>query len=98
MVSIFATGAGLTTPAGVDGIIVAPNAAENYPLPVLPVSVTISGQPAQVLYAGAAPGLVAGTLQINVLVPANAVQQDYDQVVITIGEYTSPTAVTMAVH
>jgi uncharacterized protein (TIGR03437 family) len=37
---------------------------------VLPVSVSIYGLPAQVIYAGAAPGLVAGVLQINVVVPA----------------------------
>jgi len=31
--------------------------------------VTLGGVPAHVLYVGAAPGLVAGALQINVVVP-----------------------------
>jgi uncharacterized protein (TIGR03437 family) len=53
-VSIFATGAGTTNAAGVDGLgppdpLTGPNAD---------VSVTVGGLPCQVSYAGAAPGLV----------------------------------------
>jgi uncharacterized protein (TIGR03437 family) len=33
--------------------------------PVIPVLALIDGQPATVLYAGSAPGLVAGVLQVN---------------------------------
>jgi uncharacterized protein (TIGR03437 family) len=94
VVVLYATGAGLTTPAGVDGLLT----TQPYPTPMLPVSVTIDGQPAQILYAGAAPGLVAGVLQINVVVPANAGQETYDQVVVTVGDYVSPSAVTITVH
>lgn len=94
VVAIYATGAGVTTPASIDGgITTAP-----YPKPTLPVSVTIDGIPAQVIYAGAAPGLVAGVLQIDAVVPAGAYPATYDQVVVTIGDYTSPTAVTMTVQ
>jgi uncharacterized protein (TIGR03437 family) len=64
---------------------------------MLPVSVTINGLPAQVIYAGAAPGLVAGALQINVVVPADAFPATYDQVVVTVGDYVSPSAVTVTV-
>ena len=70
----------------------------SYPTPLLPVSVTIDGLPGEVVYAGAAPGLVAGVLQINVLVPANASGATYDQVVVTVGDYVSPTAVTITVQ
>ena len=35
-------------------------------------SVTVNGEPAQVLYAGEAPGLPAGANQLNVLLPADA--------------------------
>ena len=98
VVSLFATGGGLTTPASMNGLVTAPNASEYYPAPVQPVSVSIDGQAAQIVYAGAAPGLVAGVLQINVAVPANATQASYDQVVVTVGNSTSPTAVTMSVH
>lgn len=91
---LYATGGGITSPLSIDGAIT----DLPYPLPVLPVSVTIAGIPAQVLYAGAAPGLITGALQINVVVPLNAPQEYYDQVVVTIGNYISPSAVTIAVQ
>lgn len=93
VVSIYATGAGLTTPASSDGTVT----AAPYPQPNLPVSVTVYGLPAQVRYAGAAPGLVAGVLQINAVVPAGAYPAAFDQVVVTIGDYISPTAITLSV-
>jgi uncharacterized protein (TIGR03437 family) len=93
VVVFYGTGGGLTTPASVDGLLT----SQPYPKPLLPISVTIDSLPAQVLYAGAAPGLVAGVLQINVVVPANASPAPYDQVVVTIGDYTSPTAIMIAV-
>jgi uncharacterized protein (TIGR03437 family) len=94
LVVLYATGAGVTTPASTDGVL----ATQPYPTPILPVSVTIAGLPAQVIYAGAAPGLVAGVLQINVVVPADAPAETYDQVVVTVGDYVSPSAVTITVQ
>jgi len=90
---LYATGGGTTTPASQDG------ALTNSPLPSLnlPVLVTIEGVPAQVLYAGPAPGQVAGVLQINVVVPETTWVAPFDQVVVTIGTYVSPSAVTVAV-
>ena len=93
VVALYATGAGLTTPSSVDGLLT----TAPYPKPMLPVSVSIYGLPAQVIYAGAAPGLVAGALQINVVVPAGAYPATYDQVVVTVGDYVSPSAVTVTV-
>ena len=94
VVSLFATGAGLTTPTSVDGLLT----SAPYPMPILPVSVTITGQPAQVTYAGAAPGLVAGVLQINVVVPSGTLTATYNQIIVTVGDYVSPSAVTLTVH
>ena len=51
-------------------------------------------QPAASLYAGAAPGLVAGVMQINVVVPANCVGRDLRSSGRQVGEYSSPSAVT----
>jgi uncharacterized protein (TIGR03437 family) len=65
-VSIFATGAGNTTAAGADGLI--PTGPSDRPN--ADVSVTIGGLPCQVSYAGAAPGLMSGVLQVNAQVPA----------------------------
>jgi uncharacterized protein (TIGR03437 family) len=94
VVVLYATGGGLTTPASADGRLTAPP----YPMPNLPVSVTISGKPAEVRYAGAAPGLVAGVMQINVVVPDDAPQEPFDQVIVTVGDYVSPSAVTLSVQ
>jgi uncharacterized protein (TIGR03437 family) len=63
VVSIFTTGLGATEPLLDDGAV----SLENLPKPKLPVSVEIVGpQPeVEVTYAGQAPGLVAGAMQIN---------------------------------
>ena len=66
IVSLFATGSGLTDPPSADGEI----AKQPLPRPRLPISVqTADAQPLDILYAGAAPGLVAGVLQVNVRLP-----------------------------
>jgi trimeric autotransporter adhesin len=93
VVVLYGTGGGLTTPTSVDGLLT----SKPYPAPILPFSVFIDTQPAKVLYAGAAPGIVAGALQINVVVPSNASVAPFDQVDVTIGGYQSPTTVSVAV-
>jgi uncharacterized protein (TIGR03437 family) len=64
-VVIYGTGQGVSRTAQTDGEIM--SAAIT---PVLPVTAQIDGQPANVLYAGSAPGLVAGVLQINLAIPS----------------------------
>ena len=68
IVVFYANGAGQTNPPGIDGLLV----TSGLSAPLLPVSVTVGGEPARVLYAGAAPGLVSGVLQVNVQLPALA--------------------------
>ena len=63
---LYATGEGQTNPTGVDGGV--NNSV--YPKPLAPVSAQIGGQAAQILYAGAAPGFVAGVLQVDLQIPA----------------------------
>jgi uncharacterized protein (TIGR03437 family) len=65
VVSLFATGGGQTQPAGVTGTLAGSSGAS----PKLPVSAKIGGQNANVLYAGAAPGLISGVMQLNVAIP-----------------------------
>jgi uncharacterized protein (TIGR03437 family) len=93
VVVLYATGGGLTMPASVDGLLT----ALPYPMPLLSVTVSIDGQPAEVKYAGAAPGLVAGVMQINAVVPDDARTGESDQIVVSAGTYASPSAVTVAV-
>jgi uncharacterized protein (TIGR03437 family) len=69
----YMTGEGQTKPTGVTGEVTSVNASPTGPLTpqtILPVSVTIGGQPSTVTFYGEAPGLVAGVMQLNVLVPA----------------------------
>jgi uncharacterized protein (TIGR03437 family) len=91
-ISLYATGEGQTRPNGVDGQPATPP----FPVPLLPVQVTIDGRPAEVSYAGGAPGIVAGVMQINVRIPAN-VQPGNVPVIVTVGGASSQVGVSLAV-
>jgi len=94
IVVLYGTGAGQTNPAGNDGQI---SARLPLPTPVLPVSIFIDGQPAEVVYAGAAPGMVQGVIQINARVPATASTGPTITAIFVVGNYSSPNTVTLAV-
>jgi uncharacterized protein (TIGR03437 family) len=64
VVVLYLTGGGAMTPAGVDGRVATQLSSLN-----LPVTVSVNGLPATVLYAGNAPGLVEGVVQMNVRLP-----------------------------
>ena len=64
-VVLYATGEGQTNPAGQDGRIAGSHWGDMWPRPMLAVTVQVGGLPAQVLYAGAAPGFIAGAMQVN---------------------------------
>lgn len=66
-VSMFGTGGGLMSTIPADGGFWPANPP--YPLLTLPVLVNIDGEPATVLYAGAAPGMVSGEIRIDVQLP-----------------------------
>ncbi len=93
IISLFATGGGQTSPASVDGSL----AAVPLPQPILPVTATVGGQPATVQYAGGAPGLVAGVMQINVQIPSGVTPGSAVPVVVQVGTVTSQSGVTIAV-
>src|SRR5262249_4755743 len=65
VISLYGTGAGETDPLGVDGEL----ARDPLPKPKAKLVATMGGQPAEIVYAGAAPGLVNGYLQVNLRVP-----------------------------
>jgi len=92
IIVLFATGAGQTTPPGTDGLI--PTTV--LPKPHLPVSVQIGGATAEILYAGAAPGLISGALQVNCRLPQEVKAGRSVPVLLNVGEATSP-PVTIAV-
>jgi uncharacterized protein (TIGR03437 family) len=93
-VSVYATGEGQTNPAGVDG----KPADSPAPQPVAqPVTATVGGIDAPVQYAGGAPGLVAGVLQVNVQVPAGVTPGTAVPIVLNIAGRTTQANVTLAV-
>jgi len=61
VIVLFATGTGATNPPSVDGSL----AAVPLPQPVADLQLLINGDEAELLYVGAAPGLVAGVTQVN---------------------------------
>jgi uncharacterized protein (TIGR03437 family) len=93
VIQIFATGGGRTTPAISDGKLV------TTPLPQLnlPVAVRIGGIDAIVQYAGGAPGLVAGLMQVNAVVPDAVQPGDAVPLVVQVGAMSSPDGITIAV-
>jgi len=65
--------------------------------PAAPVSLTIGGKPAKILFAGAAPYEAAGMLQINAIIP-NGIGSGPQPVVLTIGNRNNAAQpVTLAV-
>jgi uncharacterized protein (TIGR03437 family) len=93
-ISLYATGEGQTSPAGIDG----KPASDSPPAPVLPVSVTIGGVTVSNLqYAGGAPGEVSGMLQINVQIPGGVQAGSTVPVSVQIGSASSRGGVTIAV-
>jgi uncharacterized protein (TIGR03437 family) len=70
VVVLFATGFGEISPARPEGV----RATTPLAAPVLPISVRIGSVPAEILYAGEAPGLI-GLMQVNVRLPEGSVSQ-----------------------
>lgn len=86
---LFLTGEGDVTPTLATGATPAVNFdPTKYPQPRLPVSVTVGGVPAQVLFSGIPSGLVAET-QIDFIVPSNALLGP-QQVIVSVGNVSSP--------
>ncbi|HEY4089072.1 MAG TPA: IPT/TIG domain-containing protein [Bryobacteraceae bacterium] len=89
---LYATGEGQTTPVGVDGQL----APSPTPIPTHSVAATVNGIPANVTYAGGAPGIVAGVMQVNLQIP-NGVPPGAATVKLLINNVYSP-AVTINVQ
>ena len=91
VVVVYATGGGQTTPPDSTGSTVMSQAQV-----AASVSATIGGQSASVIYAGQAPGEVAGVMQVNLQVP-NGITGAVP-VVLTIGGVASQSTATVAIQ
>ncbi|HTX37163.1 MAG TPA: protease pro-enzyme activation domain-containing protein, partial [Bryobacteraceae bacterium] len=86
--AMFITGQGAVSPAVATGAApAATTPLSQLPAPVLPVQVTVGGQPATLLFVGIPPGLV-GVTQINFEIPQNA-PTGPQPVVVTVGTVAS---------
>jgi uncharacterized protein (TIGR03437 family) len=92
-ITMFATGAGAWNVAYPDGSVVLNHLRQgsasisfNALFPISPISMTIGGKPATILYAGAAPGQVYGMLQVNALVPKE-IGSGAQAVILRIGDH-----------
>jgi uncharacterized protein (TIGR03437 family) len=94
IISIFGTGEGATNPQLATGNLVL---STPYPTPVDTVSVTIGGQPAQVVYAGEAPTLPVGVFQINAQIPAGVTGNSVS-LSVSVGTHSTGSQVTAAVR
>jgi len=95
IVTFLATGAGQLAPAGIDGEVVG---IADLPVPVLPVLAKVGGQPAVVQYAGGAPGMVEGVLQVNLQIPAASLTGDAVPLVVQVGDSVSQPGITLAIR
>ncbi len=94
VIVLYGTGEGLVSPVPNDG------ALSPYPAatPQLPIRVTIGGLPAQVTYAGEAPTLISGVIQIDAVIPSNVPTGDHVPVVWSAGNFSSQQGVTIAIQ
>ena len=83
VISVFMTGAGRLNPPQPDGSL--GPLSPPFPAPVLGVGSSIG----QVLYAGAAPGLIAGATQVNIRISGDTPPGDKAPVVVYIGNFAS---------
>src|ERR1035437_470697 len=93
VVVLYATGGGPWTESIPDGQITGSHLVG----PRAPVFARVGKLPAQLLYAGTAPGLVNGALQINILLPKELIGGPAVPIQISVGSYTSPPGTTLAV-
>jgi uncharacterized protein (TIGR03437 family) len=93
VIQLFGTGGGVTIPPSVDGTL---NPLVSTGALAASTTATVGGQTATVQYSGPAPGLVAGVIQVNVVIPSGTASGNIP-VTIQVGGVTSQT-VTVAVQ
>jgi uncharacterized protein (TIGR03437 family) len=87
IVSIYATGTGPLNPSPADGAL--GPLTPPFPAPEVGVSATVGGVNSFIVFAGQAPGLIAGVTQINLQIPQDAPTGDAVPIIIYAGNYPS---------
>jgi uncharacterized protein (TIGR03437 family) len=94
VIVIYATGSGKMLSEVADGVIADGNLVEVG----APVFVRIGKLPAEVIYAGSAPGIVQGAFQINAVVPKEALPDPAAPIQLIVGTAVSPPGTTIAIR
>ena len=94
VISFYLSGAGVTNPALSDGQFVEDNAH----LLAAQVVVTIGGQKATIIYAGAAPDSIAGQVQIVAQIPSGIAPSSSVPVTVTVGGVSAAPQYSIAVN
>ena len=100
IVSLFMTGEGQTSPPGITGSVTCQsgcNTLQQIPVPLQAVTAVVGNRPATVTFYGEAPGLVAGVLQVNLMVPPKT-PAGTTPLAISVGATQSQTGVTLSVR
>jgi uncharacterized protein (TIGR03437 family) len=95
VVMLYITGAGQSTPVGVDGLV--PASPSALTLPLAPVTAQIGNLPLTVLYAGTSVGIVSGVMQVNLMLPSS-LSPGPQTVTLQIGSDNTQPGVTVAVQ
>jgi uncharacterized protein (TIGR03437 family) len=90
---LFGTGFGALNPLPADGQIEQILASTPSP-----VTATIAGVSAAVIYAGAAPGLIGGVMQINVRVPEGLNANLATPISLSMGSFATAARVTVSIQ
>lgn len=93
VIQVYGTGFGVLNPLPADGQL-----AKVLSTTTSAVTATINGIPAEVLYAGASPGLIAGVVQINVRVPDGLNANPVAPISLRMGSFTTQPGVTVSIQ
>jgi uncharacterized protein (TIGR03437 family) len=91
VIMVFGTGFGALNPVATDG-----QPAIGMANIQLPVAASVGGIVTDVLYAGAAPALIAGVVQINIRIPQNLAPTSAAMVLLTVGSVGAPAGVVVS--
>jgi uncharacterized protein (TIGR03437 family) len=90
---LYATGLGQLSPPGRNGAV-----GNDLKATAQTVTATLGDRPAEVLYAGTAPGIVEGIEQVNLKIPGDTTPDPALPLVLGVGSRTSPAGITIAVR
>jgi len=98
VITLYLTGEGQTVPPGTTGKVTTISGTPSLtPAPAASLSIMVGDRPADFTFAGEAPGIVGGVLQLNVAIPKALPPGTYP-ITVTLGGRPTQSGVTIAVQ